>query len=284
MLDLHEVLGSGYACAVPRPIQFLAEDELVVLAGPTNRCFEDVSQLELVAFSLEGKVLARRSWTSTDSGLVLVPERLVLRDVRGVAVLDGELRTIQRLRAGAKGDVPAIAATDTGILSVTVNDRTTWYAGTPLRQVEPPPVKPIPGSSEIVSMLDGSWEVLRRGNTLVEARAGAPPRTFADLSWLFQLCEGHELCEVDESATHYQTVLGKRNRILISSVGSRVPVTNSFGIMPYFRVEVFDLDTGGEVYREEELFRAKDRVAVLSPDGDVVVVSDGYTAVVHRLR
>jgi hypothetical protein len=67
-------------------------------------------------------------------------------------------------------------------------------------------------------------------------------------------------------------------------MGTHVPVQGSFGLLPYFRVQVFDLDSGAEVYREEDEFRARDRVAVLSPGGDELVVCDGYTAAVHRLR
>jgi hypothetical protein len=283
VLDLHHVLGSGYACGVARPLQFLSEEELVVLAGPTKTCYDHVSDLELVAFSLDGRVLARRRWASTDSGLALVPQRLVLPDAGGVEVLDTNLKTIQTVRVGAKRQFPVITATDTGILSIESNGRKDFFAGTPLRPVKPPPDPPASGDTQIVSTLDGSWRLLRQGNSLVEVRDGARPRIFADLSWVIPPCRQHGLCEADESSTHFQTVLGKRSRVLITSVGSRMPVTGTFGLLPYFRVEIFDLDSGAEVYREEDEFRARARVAVLSPDGDVVVVSDGYTAVVHRL-
>ena len=283
VLDLHHVLGSECACSVARPLQFLAEEELVVLAGPTRTCYDHVSELELVAFSLDGKVLARRPWGSTDSGLILTPQRLALPVAGGVEVLDTDLKTIQTLRVGTKREFPAIAATDTGILSIEVAGRKTFYAGTPLRPVKPPPDPAASGDTQIVSTLDGSWRLLRQGDSLVEVREGARPRTFADLSWVIPPCRQHGLCEADDSSTHFQTVHGRRNRVLITSVGSRMPVTGTFGLLPYFRVQVFDLDTGAEVYREEDEFRARDRVSALSPDGDVVVVSDGYTAVVHRL-
>jgi hypothetical protein len=214
---------------------------------------------------------------------MLVPERLVAAVPGGAEVLDTNLKTIQVLRAGRKSALPAITATDTGILSLSSNGHDTFYGGTPLREIPAAPAIPGAAGEQIVSTLDGSWRLLREGNALIEARLGAQPRTFADLSWVIPPCGEQGRCQADDTATRYQTVLGKRNRVLVESTGTHVPIQGSFGLLPYFRVQVFDLDTGAEVYREEDEFRAREREAVLSPDGDIVVVSDGYSAVVHRL-
>ena len=284
VLDLHKILGSAYACDVPRHIQFVAENELILLAGPTTRCYEQVSSLELVAISLDGKILARRPWTSTDPGLVLVPQRLARPIPGGIDILDTSLKTVQTLHLRRNSESPSITATDTGILTVTSRGRSTFYAGAPLRPIDPPPAHPHPpGQSQLISTLDGSWELLRQGSTLVESRPGVPPRTFADLSWILPPCAEKSLCQADDTATRYQTVIGRHNRILITATGQRLPIQGAFGLLPYFRAQVIDLDTGREVYREEDEFRARNRIAALSPDGDTLVVSDGYTAVVHPL-
>jgi hypothetical protein len=280
---MHQVLGTGYVCLVPQSIQFLTEEELVVLAAPTSRCYDAVGQIEIVAVSLDGRVLARRSWTSTEPGLVLRPERLVLPQGDAVEVLDKDLRTIQTLRISKHRGISSIGATDTGILSVATKGGTDLYAGTPLRKVDPGNSRPIPSGTEVVSTLDGSWELARVGNKLVQQRVGAQPRIFADLGWVTPSCERRDFCQADESTTHYQTVLGRKSRILITANGTKLPITTSFGLVSFFRIQVFDLETGAEVYREEDLLRARERSAVLSPDGDVLVVSDGETATIHNL-
>jgi hypothetical protein len=96
VLDLHSILGSAYPCSVPRAIQFLTEDELAVLAGPSPECFAAVDSLEIVAISLDGRVIARRPWTSTEMGLALPSGRLVLPEFGGVTIVDENLRTTRR--------------------------------------------------------------------------------------------------------------------------------------------------------------------------------------------
>jgi hypothetical protein len=283
ILDLRAILGASRVCVVPQSVRFISEEELIVLAGPTSECYDAVNQIEIVAISLDGHIVARRSWTSTDPGVVLTPERLVLPRSDGVDVLDKALQTIQTLRISRHGGIVSIQATDTGILSVVTKEGTHSYAGTPLRPVDLRPSRLIRGGDEVVSTLDGSWELARVNNTLVQQRAGAPSRVFVDLGWVAPSCEQRDFCQTDQSSIHFQTVMGKRSRILITASGTKVPVFSSFGLMPFFRMQVLDLETGAEVYREEDLFRARQRSAVLSPDGDLVVVSDGETATTHEL-
>jgi hypothetical protein len=64
-----------------------------------------------------------------------------------------------------------------------------------------------------------------------------------------------------------QVSTGRRRRVLIYSNGSQFPVTDAAGLFPYFRLLVFDLETGVELYREEDIVRT-DPGAVISPDGD----------------
>lgn len=284
VLDLHSILGSAYPCSVPRAIEFLTEDELVVLAGPSPECFAAVDSFEIVAISLDGRVIARRPWTSTDMGLTLPSGRLVLPEFGGVTIVDENLRTIQTLRVAKRGGQAEIAATDTGILSITLDGQSHSYFGTPLTEVHPPIENSHSGTGEIVSTGDGSWQLTRTRDSLIETLRGGLPRTLADLSWVIPPCENHDLCQTDTTALQFQVVLGKKNRILITSHGVKVPITSSFGLVSNFRAQAFDLDTGAEVYREEDFFRPRERIAVLSPDGDRLVTSDGLSAIVHPLE
>jgi hypothetical protein len=197
--------------------------------------------------------------------------------------VDENLRPIQTLRLAERGKLPQISSTDTGILSLKLEGQSRSYFGTPLTEVHPPIEKPQPGVGEIISSGDGSWQLSLTGDSLIETPRGGPPRTLADLSWVNPPCENRDLCQTDSSALHFQTVLGKKIRILITSRGVKFPLTPSFGLVPYFRAQVFDLNTGADVYREEDIIRPRERIAVLSPDGDRLVVSDGRYALVHPL-
>lgn len=281
VLDLHSILGTAHLCSVPGAIQFLTEDEFVALAGSSPECYTAVN--EIVAISLDGRIVARHAWTSTDMGLVLPPSRLVLPDLGSVTIVDENLKTIQTIRVGRQRERPEISATDTGVLSITFDGQSRSYFGTPLKEVHPP-VEYDQGAGEIVSTGDGSWQLRYAVNSLVETRRGAPPRTLADLSWVNPPCENRELCQSDSSALHFQTVLRKKNRVLITSRGVKIPLTSSFGLISYFRAQVFDLDTGGDIYREEDIIRPLERIAVLSPDGDRLIMSDGLSVLIHQLN
>jgi hypothetical protein len=81
-----------------------------------------------------------------------------------------------------------------------------------------------------------------------------------------------------------QVSTGRRRRVLIYSNGSKFPVTDAAGLFPYFRLQVFDLETGIELYREEDIVRTGDRGAAISPDGDRLATTDGQRVVVRDLR
>lgn len=280
-IDLHSALGSASACAVSSGIQFLTENELIVLAGPNPNCYA-VDGLEVVAISLDGRVMARRPWNSSEMGIVLRPGRLVVPEPGGVTILDDSLRPVQTLRFGNRKKTPEVAATDTGTLTLTVGRQSRSYFGTPLKEIETPREGPKLDPAQIISAGDGSWQLSYSGNSLVATPRGGQPRVIADLSWVNPICENRELCKTD--ALHFQAVLGRKKRVMVTSLGTKVPVTLSFGLVSYFRAEVFDLDTGDEVYREEDFFRPKQRIAGLSPEGDRLVISDGTSAYLHLLN
>lgn len=281
VIDLHSALGSTYSCEVSSAVQFLTEDKLIVLAGPNPNCY-GVDGLEIVTMSLDGQVLARRAWNSSEMGLVLRPGRLVVPEPGGVTILDDSLRPIQTLRFGSRKKTPEVAATDTGTLTLTSGEQSRSWFGTPLIETDTPHESPNPDAGQIISTGDGSWQLSYSGSSLVVTPRGGKPRTIADLSWVNPICDNRELCKTD--ALYFQVVLGKKKRVLITSLGTKVPVTLSFGLVHYFRAEIFDLDTGAEVYREEDFFRPKQRIAALSPNGDRLVISDGASAYIRLLN
>jgi len=77
---------------------------------------------------------------------------------------------------------------------------------------------------------------------------------------------------------------GKKQRVLVYSNGSKFPVTDAAGLFPYFRLQVFDVATGVELYREENIVRTGDRGAAISPDGDWLATTDGQRVVVRNLQ
>src|SRR5690348_11773598 len=65
-LKLQKILGGKHACiAGNRSVQFISEDELLLLAGPDSNCYRNVNDLELVVISTRGRVIARKPWPST---------------------------------------------------------------------------------------------------------------------------------------------------------------------------------------------------------------------------
>jgi hypothetical protein len=71
---------------------------------------------------------------------------------------------------------------------------------------------------------------------------------------------------------------------LVYANGSKLPITDAAGLFPYFRLQVFDFDTGTELYREEYIVRTGQRSAAISPDGDRLATTDGQRVVVRDLR
>lgn len=282
-LDLHQVLGGAYACSVPRAVQMLSEDALVVLAGPARNCYEQVSAVELVVLSTDGRVLARRPWNSTDPGVVFAPGRLALPAWNQVEVVDQNLKTLQTVRLTKRSGLPSLNSPQAGVLAVQERNGSLVLTGSPLVKASadllPDPRK----NAQALADLPDGRRVLRVENDLVLRDTSGTEKTIASLGWVAPACEHYEYCQQSGASLQFQVVVGKRPRVLVQSNGSRIPLTDAAGLLPYFRVLVVDLETGAEVFREEDNFRTAQRSAMLSPDGDVLVNSDGYTLTVRRL-
>jgi hypothetical protein len=55
-------------------------------------------------------------------------------------------------------------------------------------------------------------------------------------------------------------------------------------LFPYFRIQVFDLDTGSELYREEDVIGTGHRSAAISPGGDLLATFYGHVVVIRKLK
>jgi hypothetical protein len=282
VLDLHSILGTLHPCSTPGAVQFLSEDEIVVLASEGENCFV-ADGLQVVAISLDSRIVARHPWESSEVGPVLRPGRLIVPEPGAVTVLDEHLKPIQTLRIVKGGMPPDISVTDTGVLSLTLYGESHFYLGTPLKEIHPPRDN-AQLNGGVISSGDCSWQLSRNGSSLIETPRGGPPKKLADLSWVIPPCEDHDLCQTESSSVHFQIVLGKYDRILVTSLGAKFPLTSRFGLVVYFRAQVFDLNTGEPIYQEEDLIRPREHVAALSPEGDRLAVCDGPSVSVHRLK
>ena len=97
-IDLDHTLSPEHACrSLQRPVQFFSETALLLLSGPAGNCYRSVDQLALNVISMDGRLLARKPWHSSDPGLVFAPGKLLLATPEGLEVDDQSLTSIQSL-------------------------------------------------------------------------------------------------------------------------------------------------------------------------------------------
>lgn len=251
------------------------------MVGPEEECYRSVNQVEMVVLSLEGKIIARKSWPSTYPGLVFAPGRIAVVTNDEVQILDHRLALLQSLALPEGKGPPYLSVYAPGILEVRRNG-IALYGSDPLEPVNIALPSPPQDVNTIFHMADGTL-LGKKGSSLIEIAPGAPPRTLADLSWAVPQCLKYEYCQAYDAGTRYQTAVARERRLLICSSGSRFPITDAAGLFPYFRVTVFDVNNGLQVYREEDRFKTGRRGAAISPKGDLLVTYDGSTAIIHRL-
>lgn len=86
-ISLKQVLAPATPCRTfQRPIQFFSATEMLVLSGPSGDCYRSVTQVALNLISVDGHLIVRKPWPSTDPGVVIGPERLVLAGPAGLEV------------------------------------------------------------------------------------------------------------------------------------------------------------------------------------------------------
>ncbi|WP_353071030.1 hypothetical protein [Tunturiibacter gelidiferens] len=284
-IDLHKVVGAEHACALgQRSVQFISEEELLLQAGPTEKCYQSVSQLELIVISLDGHILARKPWPSTFSTIVLPSKRIALSNLTELQVVNDRLATIQVLplpdQAKSLGGFLSSESTDR--IRLAVANGTLVFGGTPLLYLRFDPRSEIkPGEPRPVYAEGDGRQLVLDGSHLSERGNEGTLRKIADLSWVIP-CDKY--CQAYDAGTAFEVVTTKERRILVISNGSRFPVTDAAGLFPYFRLAVFDLDTGAEIYREQFVTKTGERSAALSPEGDLLATFSGDSISIRKLK
>lgn len=285
-IDLHRTFEPGYACFLyARPIQFFSETELVLMSSPSKNCYRSVGRLELNLVSLGGQILSHKHWPSTDPGVVIAPGRMAVAIPNGFRVFNSNLAAVESVvLPDCKGMPPSLSIQQEGTVAVSLPlcGRRFLYGGTPLKLQDETEVSPANNGQLIFGFADGR-QLTKDGSSLIEVKQGSQTRTVASLAWAIPPCKKYEYCQGYDAPAYIQVSTGKRRRILVFSNGSRFPVTDAAGLFPYFRLQVFDLNTGAEIYREEDIFRTGQRSASVSPDGDLLAVFDGKSVIVHEL-
>jgi hypothetical protein len=284
-ISLKRALAPANPCrTLQRPIQFFSETTLLVLSGLPGDCYKSVNQVALNLMSLDGHVIARKPWPSTDPGVVIDAGRLVLANPTTLEVDDKDLSSIQSVEVPPHRFMPMILRSDQqSDVTVRIDSNNYTYGGTPLallRQEEPPQTGAI---KKVFTFTDGQV-IVRDGESLMVQSEGHAARKIASLEWVLPPCGRYTYCQAYDAGFDIQVSTGEKRRILVYSNGSKFPITDAAGLFPYFRLQVFDFYTGAELYREEDIVRTGQRGAAISPDGDRLVTTDGQAVVVRDLR
>ena len=284
-IDLKHSLAPATPCRTfQQPIQFFSEASLLVLSGPLGDCYRSVNQVALNVISIDGHVLARKSWPSTDPGMVIAPGRLVLASSAGLEVDDKTLTSIESLQLPPHRFSPSIQRMDQqGKVTVSVDGRIYTYGGTPLAMLNEVPSAQRGTSKRLFTFTNGQT-ISQDGEALNLERDGRAMRKIANLDWVLPACGRYMYCQAYDAPSSIQVSTGKKQRVLVYSNGSRFPITDAAGLFPYFRLQVFDVTTGAELYREEDITRTGDRGAAISPDGDWLATTDGRQVLVRNLE
>jgi len=283
-IDLRHALAPATPCRTfQQRIQFFSETSLLVLSGPSGDCYRSVNQVSLNVISTDGHLLARKPWPSTDPGMVIDNGRLVLALSADLEVDDKSLTPIQTLKLPPHRFIPAVRRMDQqGAVTLSMEGKNYTYGGTPLALLNQGQPDQRGVSKKVFSFSNGQT-ITQEGEVLKLEGEGDAARTIANLNWVMPPCGRYMNCQAYEAGASIQVSAGRKRRVLVYSNGSRFPVTDAAGLFPYFRLQVFDLDTGAELYREEDIVRTGDRGAAISPDGDRLATTDGQKVVLHSL-
>ena len=256
---------------------------MLVLSGPSGDCYRSVSQVALNLISVDGHLIARKPWPSTDPGVVIDTERLVLASPTGLEVDGPNLTSLQSLELPSHRFFPSIQRLDQQDEATVLMDGKDYkFGGRPLELLNQPELRQSDASKIVFTFSDGQ-AIVQSGESLNVESGSHPIRKIADLGWVMPLCGRYTYCQSYDAGTGIQVSTGRKRRILVYSNGSKFPITDAAGLFPYFRLQVFDFDSGAELYREEDIARTGDRSAAINPDGDRLATTDGQKIVVHDL-
>ena len=281
--SLKKALAPATPCALsPRPIQFLSETTILVVSGPAD-CFHPETQIAVNVISIDGHLLARKPWPSTGPGVVVAAERLVLVGASSVEVDGPDLNAIQSLELPPHHSYPRILHSDQqGAITLSIDGKDYSVGGSPLALLAQPELDQEGARKEVFSFSD-SQVIVQEDDVLKVAGKGHPSRTIASLQWVMPPCGAYTYCQMYDAGSSIQVSTGRKRRVLVYSNGSKFPISDAAGLFPYFRLQVFDFDSGAELYREERITRTGSRSAVISPDGSRLATTDGDKVVVHNL-
>lgn len=125
--------------------------------------------------------------------------------------------------------------------------------------------------------------IIRNGESLLCSNEHHGGEVVVSLKWVIPPCDRYVNCQAYDAGAGFQVSTGKFSRILALSNGSKFPVTDAAGLFPYFKVQVFDIETGQTVYREENILRTGECYASISPDGDRLAITDGRKVILRVL-
>jgi hypothetical protein len=281
-LDLHKILGGKQACPIPGSAQFLSENELLLLVGPDSNCYRNVSELEFVVVSTNGIVLARKPEPSTFPIAVLSQSRFAVTELNHVSVFDDHLQKIQTIDLPLPDKPTSFYPRRTGTDLLAIRDaRGTvyMYGSNPLLRVRDTSKDASP-FFRTFTLLDGRILKLTE-KSIVETDATGHDRVVASLSWVNPCAK---LCQAYDAGLDFSVTSGGAKRVLVTSNGSRFPVTDAAGLFPYLRLEVFEIKGGTSVFRKQFITRTGQRTSAISPDGDLILFNDGAHIELERLQ
>ena len=269
-LDIAKVLDGHHLCFVGNDsVQFVNDNELVLLAGPDAICYQTVQSLELVVVTKDGRVLARKPWPSTYPFVALSSSRIAIAGSGEITVLDDRLRKVQAIPLPDPRSTIALEKEGSDTLLARASQAGDLaYSGIPLAPTKRFETAP---DDRLVYVRESGDVVLLRKLQLVTFSKGATDKSLADLSWLLDC---NKFCQ-SWSSVRTWTASQNGKRAVFTSSGSRFPVTDESGLFPLYRLVVIDLATGKEVYRKEFDTNTAKRSAQLSPSGDVLLMRNG---------
>lgn len=283
-LNTKHILGGDQACAlVGSNVHFLSERYLVFFAGPDLSCYRAINQLELVVISTSGQVVAKKPWQSTFPIATLDGERLATADANNIVILDQHLQPVQTYPLPVSMQRSSVFLSRFGADTLMIRSPrgdTLELSGNPL-QPSSNPIPPVTGDETTVFLAPDRSTYSYSPKNLFRTVPHGSKSIIASLAWI-NPCD--RWCQEYEAGFSYSLAAGSNPRILFASNGSRFPVTDAAGLFPYFRVEVFDLANGAELYRKEFVTKTGLRSATISPDGSMIALSDGRQIVLEQLR
>ena len=270
-LDLGKVLKGKRLCIVGNgSVQFLNENELVLLVGPDADCYRTVQALELITLRMDGHVLARKPWPSTFPFVVLSGGRFAVSGIGEFTVLDHAFQEVQIVSFPvAEGSSIFLQKEGSdSLLARLPHGGDFTYSGAPLVQTKQHETKQ---DDRLIYERETGEAIVARGDHLFVVPSNGKDLHLADLTWLHDC---NKLCQTWSGGTNW-AVSENGKRAVFTSAGTRFPVTDASGLFPFWRVLVIDLSTGKEIYRKEFGTKTSRRSAQLSPKGDLLLLSDG---------